>query len=1031
MRKKVNGLISVVLCLLIISSMAVVNVSASSTEKNTYKMGLVDFDAVLSEDDNKSKNYDKMEKYIADADKAEDDIVVFPEYSLTSTRKDAVDVENDKYVKNIAEKADATDMYILFGATTKEHNKYYSSIVICNPDGEVDAYNKTHLTDEEYKDGFSVSDTPYVLKTDFGTFGLSLGNEFAEVPELGKYYYGNSCNTVIVCQSYGYDTTNKITLSQGEYDLYTQSYAYVRMYSRSVATANLFTNKDNTSYFGESNMITSYSQNESAYPIGGELRDGIYKPAVTTKPGVRSGEIKISSASNGMSSRRLGQLADWYGKLTDYQQPIYGENSKYKDDVKVASVNFHPVWGDLDGNVKLIEKIMSDANKDGIELLVFPEMALTGYDVVVPDSYDEELKEKFGDKYMQHVLAQTIRGNNPSEYMVEIQKLAESYGMYVLIGLPERDEVDPDLYWNSVGIFGPNTLQSYRKVNLASPEPNWAAFGTENDGVFETPFGYVGVAICADIYNYQELQRTFSQKGCRIVVNCTAGAASNSCMDGSWQLTYQNRLESFMLRDNNFMITSNLVGYEGPVTKAVNDILEKYGKTVDDLYTAYCNPNEKELNSIWKEVTDVYSLKNGNKSSARTYIFSGASVCMGLDSSTSTGTYVFGNYTSSGVQYNQDGTTAKNPYMNLTPDTFNKYYAGNFDLSKADMSNIYNSNPYSYRPDIYYQWYCDLFFMTYGHTSDTTVTEKNTGVSVSGEKLLPDAKLTVTNGSSIKDTTPYKLNTNEINSIASYNYNMEDMSITSEYNKRTITNTNGTTTETVVGTYTGKYLPFIGNIKVTVPVENDSIYYLYRIVDNKPVYVGSSAVEKHYSTDGYTVKKIIVPSDSISFETNEQTGSYVLVSYKTSKATTLTLAKSSASLYIKGSTNIKTTVANGKGTTTYKSSNTSVAKVSASGKVTVLKKGTAKITVSNNGVSKVFTVTVKSPKLQKSNITLKVKKSTSIKIIGKIGTAKFKSLNSKIAKVSKNGKITALKNGKTTIKVTSNGVTMLCKVTVK
>ena len=68
-------------------------------------------------------------------------------------------------------------------------------------------------------------------------------------------------------------------------------------------------------------------------------------------------------------------------------------------------------------------------------------MALTGYDVVVPDSYDDELKAKFGDKYMQHVLAQTIRGDKPSKVITDIQKLAESYGMYVLIGLPEKDEV--------------------------------------------------------------------------------------------------------------------------------------------------------------------------------------------------------------------------------------------------------------------------------------------------------------------------------------------------------------------------------------------------------------------------------------------------------------------------------------------------------------------------------------------------------------------------------------------------------------
>lgn len=101
--------------------------------------------------------------------------------------------------------------------------------------------------------------------------------------------------------------------------MYTQTYAYARMYSRYVATANLYTTNGNTSYFGESNMITSSSQSSSAYPIGGALKDGIYKPATTKEPGVRSGEVNKNKASNGMSSKRLCQLANWYGELTDYE----------------------------------------------------------------------------------------------------------------------------------------------------------------------------------------------------------------------------------------------------------------------------------------------------------------------------------------------------------------------------------------------------------------------------------------------------------------------------------------------------------------------------------------------------------------------------------------------------------------------------------------------------------------------------------------------------------------------------------------
>lgn len=806
MRKLFEKVTTVILTMVMVISLVPALEQKVAAAEGGFDIGVVNFDATLSGADMEKQNLTKMKKYIRDGYSKGDDIILFPEYSLTSTKETAIDVDTNKSVTTISAMSEAYDMYILFGAMIKESGKYYSATVICTPDGKIDTYEKTHLTDEEYKMGLSVGDEPYVLSTEYGKFGLALGQEFSDVAELGKYYYGSSVRMVLVSQSYGYATGNEKALHQAEYDMYTTTYAYLRMYSRYVAVANLYTTEGDTTYFGESHVCTSYTNGWIAGCGDGD------KPIVTTEAGVESGTVDESSrdSSNGMSSRRLNQLADWYGEVSKYKLPQYGQGSKYKDDVKVASVNFHPVWGDLDTNVKLIKDIMKDAHEDGVEMLVFPEMALTGYDVVVPDSYDEELKEKFGDQYMQHVLAQVIRGDHTSAIITDIQKLAESYGMYVLIGLPEQDEVDSDLYWNSVAILGPDLIQSYRKVNLASPEPNWSAYGTENDGYFETPFGYVGVAICADIYNYQELQRTYSEMGCRIVINCTAGAASNNCSDGSWQRSYQNRLESFMLRDDSFMITSNLVGYEGPVTKAVTDLLAGYGYTVDDLDTTWFA--DKTKSAIFKEVTDLYGIKNGTRISARTYIFPGASVCIGIDDTTDTGTYVFGNYTDTGVT--SDGT--KYPYMNITPDTFNKYYVGDFDLSKATLYKFYSDNPYDYRPELYYKWYTKLFYDTYGYKIDAvTYKDEATGVTIYGDKVMSDSKFQVTkNSPALSD---YKLDGYTATTADSYNI-MSDATLTTEYTKRNVGGKDGSTVETIIGEYTGKYVPYEGKILVSIPV---------------------------------------------------------------------------------------------------------------------------------------------------------------------------------------------------------------------
>lgn len=149
------------------------------------------------------------------------------------------------------------------------------------------------------------------------------------------------------------------------------------------------------------------------------------------------------------------------------------------------------------------------------------------------------------------------------------------------------------------------------------------------------------------------------------------------------------------------------------------------------------------------------------------------------------------------------------------------------------------------------------------------------------------------------------------------------------------------------------------------------------------------------------------------------------------KKTTLTISPKKKTLYVKGTTTIKPTVKKGKGKTTFKSSNTKVAKVDSKGKVTAIKKGTAKITVANNGVKKTFTVTVKNPKLNATNKTLKVKEAFTLKITGRVGKATFTSGNKKIATVNSQGKVMAKKRGTTDITVKTNGITLKCKISVR
>lgn len=149
------------------------------------------------------------------------------------------------------------------------------------------------------------------------------------------------------------------------------------------------------------------------------------------------------------------------------------------------------------------------------------------------------------------------------------------------------------------------------------------------------------------------------------------------------------------------------------------------------------------------------------------------------------------------------------------------------------------------------------------------------------------------------------------------------------------------------------------------------------------------------------------------------------------KKTTVSLARTNGSVYVKGRTTVKATIKNGKGKTTYKSNNTRVAKVSSTGVVTGVKKGIAVITVTNNRVSRTFKVTVKNPTLNRTTLNLKAKKNYTLKVQGKIGKVTFKSSNTKVATVNAKGKVVAKKKGNATITVKANGITLKCKVKVK
>ncbi|SEH43898.1 MULTISPECIES: carbon-nitrogen hydrolase family protein [Atopobiaceae] len=215
----------------------------------------------------------------------------------------------------------------------------------------------------------------------------------------------------------------------------------------------------------------------------------------------------------------------------------------YKDIITISTVAFHAEWGDKERNLNRILGYMEAAAKKGSDLLLLPEMALTSYD----DEPDVPVAEK-----MQHKLAETVPG--PTSEIVAAK--AKELGLYVVFGMPIRDDEKSDVVYNGLAVFSPEGLVgSYHKIHLPAPEPNWATRG-DKPFILDTPWGPVGIAICYDTYCFPELMDYYVAKGCRLYLNPTAvcHAHGEHLMDDT--------IHAQVIREGIFIASANLAGLD-------------------------------------------------------------------------------------------------------------------------------------------------------------------------------------------------------------------------------------------------------------------------------------------------------------------------------------------------------------------------------------------------------------------------------------------------------------------------------------
>ena len=264
--------------------------------------------------------------------------------------------------------------------------------------------------------------------------------------------------------------------------------------------------------------------------------------------------------------------------------------------VRAASVQFNHKPGDIHFNLQRIEEFCIKAAEDGVKLIVFPEMCITGYWHLRKLGKEELLK-----------LSEFIPYGPSTQFL---SRLARDYRLIIGAGLIERTP-DDVLYNSYVVCDVDGSIHCHRKIHCFISE--YMESGNEYT-VFETSLGHkVGILTCYD-NNIIENVRVPALKGADILLapHQTGGVGSLNVHTMGlvnpefWERRLENpqRIEKefkgpkgrgWLMRwlpsrahDNGmFLIFSNGVGIDDDEVRTGNAmILDCYGRILAETWKA-------------------------------------------------------------------------------------------------------------------------------------------------------------------------------------------------------------------------------------------------------------------------------------------------------------------------------------------------------------------------------------------------------------------------------------------------------------
>jgi len=240
-------------------------------------------------------------------------------------------------------------------------------------------------------------------------------------------------------------------------------------------------------------------------------------------------------------------------------------------EITVATVQMQPALGQMEENLARINEFITRvATEQSVDLIVFPELATTGYEVGPRFPY----------------LAQRVPG--PTVNL--IAQRASEFGVYVAFGMVTKEKVESILY-NSAVLVGPDgeLAGQYNKLHLRGEEriafrPGYRLHATE------TGIGTIGLMVGWDLA-FPEVARSLVLEGAELLVVCANWEQPGA---DEWRVYLQARAYEnavFVAAANRvgeepsytFFGQSAVIGPRGRIYASVGDPVEGYAVARIDL----------------------------------------------------------------------------------------------------------------------------------------------------------------------------------------------------------------------------------------------------------------------------------------------------------------------------------------------------------------------------------------------------------------------------------------------------------------